>query len=197
MMAADQGDEGGGDADRAGQASEGESIELEPFQPIETPRHVVQDGGEPYTRGQILEGPVPASPLHLCPTCDYILTGLSSGRCPECGESFTLDEARCRAIDKSPAVRRLIRGSQAGRWGGILGAAFLVGAVLALNLRVGGAPPWVHLRPSAGGGTMSVLAAVILLFALMAKSLFDSEWSHLLLISGLVAAFGLLVLLVF
>ncbi|MEE8385032.1 MAG: hypothetical protein V3S01_03870 [Dehalococcoidia bacterium] len=195
MMAAEQGDEGGRDADRMGEASGGEPIELEQFQPIETPGDVAGEGGGPYTREQMPAGPVPASPLHLCPTCDYILTGLTSRRCPECGDPFTVDEARRRAVDQSPAIRRMHRAALANRWAGVLGAALLVGAVLVLNLGVERSPPWVRLRPSAGGATMLVLAAVILLFALMAKSLFDSEWSHLLLIGGLVAAFGVLVLL--
>lgn len=77
-----------------------------------------------------------------------------------------------------------------------MGVSLLVGAVLVLNLGVERSPPWVRLRPSTGGGTMLVLATAILLFALMAKFLFDSEWSHLLLIGGLVAAFGVLVLLI-
>lgn len=41
--------------------------------------------------------PVPEKPPHACPNCDYNLTGLTSRRCPECGEEFTLHEARLRA----------------------------------------------------------------------------------------------------
>jgi hypothetical protein len=126
-MAAEQGDKGDRDADRTGAASGGESIELEQFQPIETPRHVVGEGGGPYTREQIPAGPVPAGPQHLCPTCDYILTGLVSRRCPECGDPFTLDEARRRAVDRSPAIRRMHRAAQAQRWGGLWGFRFWSG----------------------------------------------------------------------
>lgn len=38
--------------------------------------------------------PVPEKPAHVCPACDYSLTGLTSRRCPECGTPFTLVEAR-------------------------------------------------------------------------------------------------------
>jgi len=38
--------------------------------------------------------PIPDSPPHVCPGCRYSLTGLTSRRCPECGESFTLSDAR-------------------------------------------------------------------------------------------------------
>jgi len=37
---------------------------------------------------------IPPFPLHLCPTCNYNLTGLTEFRCPECGNEFTLSEAR-------------------------------------------------------------------------------------------------------
>jgi hypothetical protein len=45
--------------------------------------------------------PVPGKPLHLCPNCDYILTGLVERRCPECGEPFTLSDARWHARERS------------------------------------------------------------------------------------------------
>lgn len=38
--------------------------------------------------------PVPEKPPHVCPSCDYNLTGLTSRRCPECGDHFTLEDAR-------------------------------------------------------------------------------------------------------
>lgn len=51
-------------------------------------------------------GPVPASPLHLCPSCDYELRGLRSRRCPECGTAFTLSEARIKGSEKAPETRQ-------------------------------------------------------------------------------------------
>jgi hypothetical protein len=47
--------------------------------------------------------PVPSSPAHLCPRCDYNLAGLTSRRCPECGSPFTLIAARSHAFDKTEA----------------------------------------------------------------------------------------------
>ena len=47
--------------------------------------------------------PVPSWPAHLCPRCDYDLTGLTSRRCPECGAAFTLVAAREHAYEKSEA----------------------------------------------------------------------------------------------
>jgi len=62
---------------------------------------VLRDDLLPPLPGEANRGPVPAQPLHLCPTCDYNLTGLVSRRCPECGQPFTLREARMRNIEKS------------------------------------------------------------------------------------------------
>ncbi|MBX3396669.1 MAG: hypothetical protein KF841_15010 [Phycisphaerae bacterium] len=55
---------------------------------------------------QLLRYPIPARPLHLCPHCDYNLTSLRKARCPECGEVFTLVEARRRGARHLPHVRQ-------------------------------------------------------------------------------------------
>jgi len=80
-------------------------VELERSSVVDTPRHVIHrsEAGVPC------DGPIPQHPLHLCPYCDYNLTGLTSRRCPECGEEFTLSEARRRAFDFSAAGRQLQR----------------------------------------------------------------------------------------
>ena len=44
------------------------------------------------------EEPIPERPLHLCPSCDYNLTGLTARRCPECGKPFTLRQAKDRGL---------------------------------------------------------------------------------------------------
>lgn len=52
----------------------------------------------------------PRDPLRLagceCPACGYELKGVSSPTCPECGESFSIDEVRnIRSMgDESPKV---------------------------------------------------------------------------------------------
>lgn len=53
--------------------------------------------------------PVPRLPGHVCPTCDYDLSTLRSRVCPECGNLFTLADARrrARAIDDAHSVRSL------------------------------------------------------------------------------------------
>ena len=83
-------------------------VELEPSSVVDTPRHVIH-GSE---AGVPCDGPIPQHPLHLCPYCDYNLTGLTSRRCPECGQEFTLSEARHRAFDFSAAGQQLQRASQ-------------------------------------------------------------------------------------
>lgn len=57
----------------------------------------------------IVQEPVPARPLHLCPNCDYNLTGLIERRCPECGEPFDLADARFRGFERSEDGARVRR----------------------------------------------------------------------------------------
>ncbi len=75
------------------------SIELEVFDlgPDEAaPKHTVDHFQEMTPAFE----PIPANPLHLCPNCNYNLTGLTSRICPECGETFDVLDARDHARSK-------------------------------------------------------------------------------------------------
>ncbi len=75
--------------------------------------------------------PVPQNPPHVCPACEYNLTGLTSRRCPECGTPFTLIEARRAARRNEPIEiedRRAQRWQQAGL---IAGWALMAAAIAA------------------------------------------------------------------
>lgn len=138
--------------------------------------------------------PVPASPLHLCPNCDYNLTGLVSRRCPECGDSFTLSEARHRAIETSEEVQSFVR---ATKWDGgrkALGIVLIVASFAVINW----VPPgsFVVVRRYVGG-FITMAGAMMLWFILISLAIggilrfyFEVSWSSVLLAIGLFCACG-------
>lgn len=82
-------------------------FELSEEAPAPTPPNraaIPRDDLVPSLPGEVDRGPVPQHPVHLCPNCDYNLTGLTSRRCPECGEPFSLSEARLRNLEKTDAT---------------------------------------------------------------------------------------------
>jgi predicted RNA-binding Zn-ribbon protein involved in translation (DUF1610 family) len=138
------------------------------------------------------ELPVPAQPLHLCPNCDYNLTGLVSWRCPECGDSFTLSEARHRAIETSEEIRKFVR---ATKWDGgrkALGIALIVASFAIIN--------WVRTSPIAGArwftsGPLSFAGAMMLWFISSLLTIggilrfyFEVNWASVFLAIGLLCA---------
>ncbi len=103
---------------------------------------------------QVDDWPIPENPPHNCPYCDYNLTGLTSRRCPECGEPFQVHEARWRgdelnrkgsflqaALDAEKPL--LIAGIVAGIIGIVLPYIFDISAwkaTAALSTRFNGPP---------------------------------------------------------
>lgn len=88
-----------------GVAGEAEAGPREVYLPP-TPR---RGAGEPVrvdASGELVGEPVPAAPEHRCSKCDYLLTGLTSRRCPECGECFTLSGARAYGLLTAPEAQR-------------------------------------------------------------------------------------------
>lgn len=124
----------------------GRAGENDPAPEIDPPFELAPLAGEPNSTGPrdigkveqasaAYEAPIPAHPLHVCPTCDYNLTGLTSRRCPECGEPFTLIDARRTAIDKSfgwsTRLRMLPQWERARL---LVGVALTVISILAVNV---------------------------------------------------------------
>jgi hypothetical protein len=99
---------------------------LEPETSVVRPPDPVVDADESITR-------TAAIPEPKCPTCGYIVIGLTSGVCPECGGRINW-----RAVVEAPERRRLAR--QALFDVGIfwLGVAMNAGAIGRLYWAVGG-----------------------------------------------------------
>lgn len=144
----------------------------EPHRYVPRPDRPAPGHGGDYGR------PVPEEPLHLCPKCDYILTGLTSRRCPECGTPFTLLEARRHADRLSPAHkldRRAVRWDQFSLYGGIA-------------LQVAGmTTPMIVFR---GKSTMLdfwivCVAGGILIIASLYKVYLQRTWPEAMLLAGL------------
>lgn len=129
--------------------------------------------------------PVPEEPLHLCPTCDYNLTGLTARRCPECGEPFTLPDARDRGVEKSIGYHRYFATERYEQWKYRIGWLLIfVGFLMPVLLfRPSGRPAW-GLR----GGGMIFLTPILLAFACFYKVIRDTTWADAILVAGLGAA---------
>lgn len=128
--------------------------------------------------------PVPAEPLHLCPTCDYILTGLTARRCPECGEPFTMADARDRGVEKGIGYRRYFVTDRYQRLKYRVGWALLVaGFLMPVFWRASPRSAW-GLR----GGGMIYLMPIFLAFACFYKVIRDTTWADAILVAGLGAA---------
>ncbi|OWY73259.1 hypothetical protein B7486_02625 [cyanobacterium TDX16] len=136
--------------------------------------------------------PVPASPLHLCPSCDYNLTGLVSRRCPECGDSFTLSEARHRAIETSEEIRRFVRSTRLDGGRMAFGIALIVASFAVIN--------WVPVSTFVVvrryvAGLFSLAGAMMLCFILISLAIggflrfyFEVRWASVFLAIGLLCA---------
>lgn len=76
-----------------------------------------------------------------CPTCSYRMVGLSESRCPECGQSFTLDELYAGQA----FFRRDLRRSRAGAYDMPMSSASMHVASTASNHAApASAPPSAH-----------------------------------------------------
>lgn len=166
------------------------ALELEPLNVASTPRHVEQTN---HGLGTIdPEVPVPAHPLHLCPNCDYNLTGLRSRRCPECGESFSLGDARGRGFETSDEMKSLLISDRWAEVNKYLGITLIVASFITIN--------WVRYNPLTGlglykGGVFSFrgvlcfgfILSMLALGAIM-RAFFEFRWASILLAIGLVLA---------
>lgn len=147
--------------------------------------------------------PIPANPLHLCPACDYILTGLTSRRCPECGTPFTEWEARVRASDLSPEVTSIIRGIRLRRVVVVFALVLMaVSAVLPGLVHRVSKPPtfWIGVPPPPIRGPTvydvipPMVQIVLLNYAAIMRYWLDIPWWKTLLVASL---FGVILALMF
>ena len=165
-----------------------------PKPPIELEPLKIEGGGAPRERDDELEGyarpqTVPSQPLHQCPTCDYILTGLTGRRCPECGQIFNLHDARLAAIDRSLFGNGLLNSP----WFEQVKVGFG-----ALMLFVGFSLPCLTLRPRGGldSVTMAVRLPAILLLGTLYKASRDLTWAQAMILMGSVTlCLGLILVL--
>lgn len=178
------------DSEQTAQTADRPAFELEPLVAPNVSRHVESTPTGPGAR--IDDTPVPARPLHLCPCCDYNLTGLRSRRCPECGEPFALPDARRRGFETSDEMKTLIRSTRwaDGRKG--VGITLVVASFIAVN--------WVRFNPIGGlsfyakgffsfRGIMflSLILSCITLGAII-RAYLDLTWSTVLFVIGIFVA---------
>lgn len=171
----------------AEQPEEREAARLVELQPLDEaplpPRHVGKSGEVVVGLDGDYGRPVPGQPPHLCPECDYNLTGLVSRRCPECGTPFTLPEARRHAGVFSPAAqrdRRSVRRDRIFFYGGLV--LLVGGMVTPMVIPWEGVARIVRLR-----FWMAVLTILILTIAWVYKSALDRPWSDGMVLAGLLS----------
>lgn len=159
-------------------------VELQPLDEAPLPsRHVGKSGEVIIGLGGDHGRPVPEQPPHICPECDYNLTGLVSRRCPECGTAFTLSEARQHAGVFSLVAERDRRSVRLDRITFYSGLVLLVaGMVTPMVIPWGGYGRIVALR-----FWMTVLTMLILAIAWVWKSKLDRPWSDGMVFAGLLS----------
>lgn len=143
-------------------------------------RFTQASGATPLDESRGDHGPVPASPLHLCPSCEYELRGILSRRCPECGAAFTLTEARKKGTQKTPEARQDRRAVLTDR------LQFATGLVLL---------PTGFIGAFAYGTTGALMRWVMIVFLislvgvlLLYKVLCSWSWSYTLFLAGVLTA---------
>ena len=157
------------------------SIEFEPLSLVGVERHVGYTA--PQSGANVIDGgPVPQRPEHRCPNCDYILAGLTSRRCPECGEPFTVLEARLRGLELSDGIRQAMRSDRKDEIRKYVGLLLVLASVELQNVLAG---DWLALSPR--GMLMLTFMAPLWLGILLFKQLRDENWAYACWVAGLVA----------
>jgi len=163
-------------------------VEVEPAGKADVPRHIV--GAVPPERpgeNPAESWPIPQRPEHICPQCDYNLTGLTSRRCPECGEPFTLLEARIRGIELSDGVQSVVRLEQLTRIKLYAGGGLIALSVWMQNVTSGGLAGWLGLRLTQPGRLMLFFLLPLFVGAYVYKLAADRTWEETIWLTGLVA----------
>ncbi|HVP13020.1 MAG TPA: hypothetical protein VMV94_17730 [Phycisphaerae bacterium] len=158
-------------------------IELEPLAiaPIKIER-------EPWPVIFPPEPPVPQDPLHACPNCDYNLTGLISRRCPECGQPFTLIDARSHGFDLSEDGREYRRWMQTDRAILLFGIALLAFGLSCPCIQRDLFTGTLQFAPSLKTWGVWIVIVPLLAFVSVVNLYYQRRWSVVLLLIGLLAA---------
>lgn len=172
------------------------AIDLEPLSIIDTPRYVVHETGDSYSRDDMPLAPIPERPLHLCPTCNYNLTGLTRYRCPECGNRFTLNDARIQAIEQTtrrPLGQLFLVVIDA--FGTPFGLLCVLAAAIVPNAVAGGFDNWPITKVTLLGLLSWILLGFLFLQVWFAQ--FYIEWpkARIILVAGLLAL-GIMAILI-
>lgn len=126
---------------------------------------------------------VPETPLHLCPTCDYILTGLGSRRCPECGNRFRPEDARRRGAGLRTLDQEDLIATDRIRIGAVAGFGLHVFAVAAAVSTLGRSA-----RTDMIGGWLLWATIGLVFVGLLYKVHLERSWSESLLAAGIPSA---------
>jgi hypothetical protein len=166
-------------------------IELEPLAiPPPTPEGELpgaQPEGEP---------PIPQRPLHLCPNCDYNLTGLTSRRCPECGEPFNLSDARERGFELSESALEYRKWIRVDRAMQVLGLALLAFGLACPCISQDPITKSWQVVPSLKTWSMWMVLIPLSGLLILINLYYEQSWSRVLLQIGVVVAIiGLMVAL--
>ncbi|RIK67616.1 MAG: hypothetical protein DCC65_05640 [Planctomycetota bacterium] len=164
-------------------------IELEPSTALPPPEKYVaapQPGDDAAASHAYA---LPGRPLHLCPSCDYNLTGLTARRCPECGQPFTPHEARMRGFETSEPMKELARRLTWGKTVVITSWTLIVIAFYCSNsFRITLSPfsvsvlTWTSLTST--GFFMLTLTISMLIIATIIRAFFEISWTYVLLTIG-------------
>ena len=150
-------------------------IEMQPLHLQNVARHI----GSALPGQAVDVGPVPQIPEHRCPNCDYILAGLTSRRCPECGEPFTLLEARLRGLELSDGIRQAMHGERLDQIKKYTGLFLHLASISLQNILAGN---WAAL--SFRGALLLAFMVPLWLGVILLKNVRDWNWSQACWIAG-------------
>lgn len=161
--------------------------------PAEDPRLELEDG--PYSVEPEPEPPppeidsnrlsVPNSTNYRCANCDYILAGLTSRRCPECGEPFTINQALMHGLESSTELSVLHSAMRRDSVKFYAGVFMLIAAFMGPNIRGGASLPSTPM--SFRGWSMLIFMFPLLFFTAYVRQSGDHKWSDMILIAGVIA----------
>ncbi len=144
------------------------------------PQFVLKDDGKDISDEFLLVA-IPPSPLHICPICDYNLTGLKRRRCPECGELFELHEARRAGSRSNPRMRsdRIAMGLSSASL--VTGLILFFGSIGVGSLLMRDAPGYWSLW-------FVIAGALVATWVIMYRVFFGRHRPYTILLAGLLMA---------